>query len=274
MSDSVYAIVSVYDNIELLPHFLLYYARLDILRIFVVVRSPTRGPLYEAALEESGPFSADVYWFASHFFADSDKAEAEQLILQRNGVQPDDYVMHLDLDEFQEYPASLATIVQEMNAHDDWALRGWIVDRVAADGSLAPVLRTPSIGEQFPIGCAASEVLLGAWTQKIVLCRGRVRLQGGVRHDTENAYYDRVPVGRPADYIVHHFKWLRGLEQRLQTRLGRDRIGPKYAAECCQFLDYYRRTGRIDLREPRLKSCYLGALRDPILQLARPAPSS
>jgi hypothetical protein len=263
MSDIVYAIVSIYDNIELLPHFLSHYAGLGVQRIFVAVRSTIRDRLYETAVAEAAQFPANVYWFPSKCFSDSDKADGEQLILQRNSVQPDDYVMHLDLDEFQEYPAPLATIVRLMNARSDWALRGWIVDRVAENGTLAPVLRTPSIGEQFPIGCAVTEVLLSGWTQKIVLCRGRVRLQGGVRHDTENAHYERVPVGQSSDYIVHHFKWLQGLDQRLEARLARDFIGAKYAEECRHFLDYYRQRGRIDLREPRLNARRLGVLRDP-----------
>jgi hypothetical protein len=263
MSGTVYAIVSIYDNIELLPHFLSHYTRLRVHRIFVAVRSSIRDGLYEMAMAEAAHFAVNVYWYPSERFADSDKTDVEHQILQQNDVQADDYVMHLDLDEFQEYPAPLATILRLMNLHDDWALRGWIVDRVAEEGVLAPVLRTPSIGEQFPIGCAATEVLLNAWTQKIVLCRGRVRLQGGVRHDTENARYDSVPVGRPDEYIVHHFKWLQGLDQRLEARLTRGSISAKYAEECRQFLDYYRQRGRIDLREPRLNSRRLGGLRDP-----------
>lgn len=260
MSDLVYAIVSVYDNAELLPHFLSHYFELGVHRILVVVRSATRDELYDAAMSEAECYPASVYWFSATVFSDGDKADVEQGVLQANAVQPDDYVMHLDLDEFQEYPAPLSVIVQKMNAHNDWALRGWIVDRVAEDGNLAALSRTPSIGEQYPVAFAASEQLLNAWTQKIVLCRGRVRLQGGVRHDTENARYDRVPIGMPHQYVVHHFKWLLGLDRRLEQRLADGSLGGKYASECRKFLDYYRRHGRIDLSDARLKPRRLGAL--------------
>jgi glycosyl transferase family 2 len=260
MSDTVYAIVSIYDNAELLPHFLSHYSELGVNRILVVVRSATRGELYDAAVAEAVRYPASVYWFPATVFSDSDKADVEQRVLQANAVQPDDYVMHLDLDEFQEYPAPLPVIVREMNAYNDWALRGWIVDRVAEDGRLRAISRTPSIGEQYPMGCAATERLLNAWTQKIVLCRGRVRLQGGVRHDTENARYDRVPIGTPDQYVVHHFKWLLGLDRRLAQRLADGSIGGKYAAECREFLDYHRHHGRIDLSDTRLRPRRLGAI--------------
>jgi Glycosyl transferase family 2 len=162
MSDRVHAIVSVYDTVDLLPHFLSHYAALGVHRLYVLVRSAERGDLYHAARQASAGHPASVYWFAARVFADSNKAGAEQQVLEENGVLPDEYVMHLDLDEFQEYPAPLSVIVREMNAHNDWALRGWIVDRVAEDGRLAPIRRAPSIGEQFPIGCAVSEQVLNA----------------------------------------------------------------------------------------------------------------
>ena len=260
MSDRVFAVVSVYDHPELLPHFLDHYARLGVHRILVVARGEGVG---DAARAAARPFPAAVEDVPAAVFADSDKAEVEQAVLRAHGLEPDDYVMHLDLDEFQQYPAPLAEVVRRMNEADDWALRGWIVDRVAADGSLAAVRPTPSIGEQFPVGCDLTEIVLRAWTQKIVLCRGRVRLQGGVRHDTWNAWYERVPVGRSEDYVVHHFKWLRGLDDRLRARLERSAIGPAYAAECRRFLDYYAAGGRIDVTDPAIRPRWLGPLRYP-----------
>jgi hypothetical protein len=244
----------------LLPHFLAHYTRLGVNPILVSVRSRQRDGLYEAALRHAAPFPARVYWFAADYFADSNKAEAQQAILQQNGLEPDDYVMHLDLDEFHEYPAPLAEIVRLMNARDDWALRGWMLDRVAADGTLAPIAAAPSLGEQFPVGCDLTRVVLRGWTQKIVLCRGRVQLQGGVNHDTCNAWYDAVPVGQPDQYIVHHFKWTRGREQLLRDRVAEAAVAQGYADECRRFLDYYQAYGRIDLGDPTLRARRLGAL--------------
>jgi hypothetical protein len=271
MSHKVFAIVSLYDQPELLPHFLSHYTKLGVHRILVVVRTNERDRFFVQAEGDAGQFPASVHWFPSDKFADNDKSDVEQSVLCKNGVQSDDYVMHLDLDEFQEYPAPLAEIVRLMNLRDDWALRGWIVDRVAEDGGLPPIRPTPSIGEQFPIGCAATEVVLGAWTQKIVLCRGRVRLQGGVRHDTCNAYYHDVPMGHPHQYVVHHFKWIDGLAERLQARLETAAIGPAYAQECRRFIAYWKEHGRFDLAAPPLRARWLGGLNYPRAVFETPA---
>jgi len=221
--------------------------------------------MFERAEQEARHFPASIYWRPTEKFADSEKSEVEQSILQENNVQPDDYVMHLDLDEFQEYPVPLAEIVKLMNARDDWALRGWILDRVAANGELLAIMPSPSIGEQFPIGCELTKILLRAWTQKIMLCRGRVQLQGGVRHDTCNAYYDDIPIGQSEQYIVHHFKWINGLVPRLQERMEKAAIGPAYANECRRFIDYWNKHGRIDLTDPSLCSRWLGSLPYPTI---------
>src|SRR5262245_23690658 len=186
---------TMYENPDLLAHFLDHYTRLGVHQILVSVRSAEQGELYDSAVSHAAHFDARVYWTSAQRFADTDKAEVEQTILEKNGVEPDDYVMHLDMDEFHEYPASLAEIVRIMNRRGAWALRGWMLDRVAEDGTLAPIRSSPSIGEQFPIGCDLTSGLLKGWTQKIVLCRGRVQLQGGVNHDTCNAWYDDIQIG-------------------------------------------------------------------------------
>jgi glycosyl transferase family 2 len=254
VSERVIAVVSVYDNPVLLPHFLAYYAELGVDRILVAYRTARPDDAYADAVRLARAFPADLVWRQSAFFADSDKAAVELELLAAAGLGEDDYVMHLDLDEFQEYPAPLHAIVRAMNAQDDWALRGWIVDRVAADGSLAAVAPEPSLWQQFPVACKLTERVLRGWTQKIVLCRRRVQLAGGVRHDTCNAHYERVPVGRSDEYRVHHFKWTAGVERRIAARLASAAMGPAYRAECERFLDHYRRHGRIDLSDPALEA--------------------
>jgi len=263
MSERVFAVVTMYENPDLLVHFLDHYARLGVYRILVSVRTAEQGDLYDSAVSQATHFQARVYWESAQQFADSDKAEVEQAILEKNGVGPDDYVMHLDMDEFHEYPASLAEIVRIMNRRDAWALRGWMVDRVAEDGALAPIRPSPSIGEQFPIGCDLTGSLLKGWTQKIVLCRGRVRLQGGVNHDTCNALYDDVPIGDGDQYLVHHFKWMQGVDERLRTRLAHAAIAACYSDECRRFLDHYEARRRIDVRSAALRPRWLGALKYP-----------
>ena len=194
-------------------------------------------------------------------FSDLEKAAVEQSVLQINNLDPDDYVMHLDLDEFHEYPAPLSEIVSLMNRRRAKAIRGWLVDRVADDGMLVPVRDGIGIGDQFPIGCDLTRELLRGWTQKIMLCRASVNLLDGANHTTRDASFAWVPVGRAEDFIVHHFKWVHGADVRLRARLESTTLGAEYKAECKRFLDAYYPLGRIYIDDPRLRARRLGPLR-------------
>lgn len=264
MSHRVFAITSVYENPELLPHFVDHYARLGVDRILIVLRTPRREESLCHAFVSANSCPTAVSWFPCNHFADADKAEVEERVLRENGVRPDDYVMHLDLDEFHEYPVPIISIVEVMSRKRNWALRGWLVDRIAEGGVLAPVRSTFDIGEQYPIGCDVTKNLLKACTQKIMLCQARVRLRDGINHDTCNAFYEKIPFGRIEDYVVHHFKWTDGVEARLRARLDGPSVGPEYRRECHRFLECIRTTGKLDLSAPGLMPRWLGALRYPM----------
>jgi Glycosyl transferase family 2 len=260
----VFAVTSVYDDPGLLPHFVAHYERLGVDRILIVVRTPERGALWAQACAATAARRAEASWFPCDRFSDGDKAAVERTVLLAAGMAPDDFVMHLDLDEFHEYPAPLREIVALLSRHRHWAVRGGMVDRVAAGGVLAPVRPESDLGTQFPIGCDLTGGLLGAWTQKIMLCRGRTELKGGLNHDTRNAVYDRVPLGCAADYVVHHFKWTAGVDARLRARLDEALVGPEYRRECARFLESYGTAGKIDLNDPALRARHLGALTYPV----------
>jgi hypothetical protein len=206
----VSVITSAYDGFQLIPHFVQHYTELGVDQILLVVR----GGRDEAIKWIPTPDKASilkVFYQSAGGFSDSDKREVEMRVVMESGIDLDDYLIWADLDEFQEYPAPLDEIVNKMNQSKDWALRGWVIDRLAGDGGFPLVEKDWSIWEQFPLECDLTGMVIGAWTQKIMLCRKRVRLAGGVAHDTENAYYDRVPIGKASDYRVHHFKWVGGV---------------------------------------------------------------
>ncbi|HWT79272.1 MAG TPA: hypothetical protein VN648_10775, partial [Candidatus Methylomirabilis sp.] len=219
MSHRLFTVTSVYEYSGLLPHFLEHYTRLGVERIFMVVRTPVRDSCFFRALEAAAARPATVKWVSCTRFCDPEKAAVEETSLQEGGVGPDDYVMHVDLDEFHEYPAPLQDVIGPLRTHRAPAVRGRLVDRVAESGELAPIRPEPDLGSQFPIGCNLTGMVLRGWTQKIMICRARARLRGGVNHDALNTSYDRPPVGSDDEYIVHHFKWTEGVTSRLQSRL-------------------------------------------------------
>jgi hypothetical protein len=251
MSNLVFGIVSIYDHVELLPHFLDHYGRIGVREMFLSVRNEQVRPQAEEYVKELG-FGC-VFYAPTDVFDDSDKVDIEERILAAQKLDQDDYILHLDLDEFHQYPAALSEIVAEMNYHNDWAVAGLMADHVAADGRLRTVTRNPSIWEQFPIIIDLSANVLLACTTKIMICRKRVRLKGGGRHSTENVPSDRKPI--PGDYIVHHFKWLEGLDDRIKHRLKCDTLVGLYRDECLRFLDFYKRCGgNFDLSDQNLNA--------------------
>jgi hypothetical protein len=251
MSHKVYAIVSVYNVPELIPHFLSHYTRLGVREILIAVRAERTTALAMAVRDHAKSYPATVHCIPVSTFADADKVAVEDSILTQHSVQPDDYVMHLDLDEFQEYPAPLAEVVRLMNQRQELAISGRLLDRVSEDGHLNPIFATSGIEDQFPIVCRITEQLLRACIRKIVLCRRRVTLTDGGRHATLNVRCDTVPIGDPRSYLVHHFKWTKGVDSRLRERLCHGAVSNAYVAECRRFLDHLATFGRIDLSNPR-----------------------
>ncbi|AMV40975.1 hypothetical protein [Planctomyces sp. SH-PL62] len=263
MGASVYAVVSIYEDHGLLPHFLEHYDRLGVRRTFVVVRTPTRGALAARAAEAAAGRPAAATWVECDRFADPEKAAVEERVLRAAGVDADDFVMRLDLDEFHEYPAPLAEVVGPLGRRRDRAVRGRLVDRVAEGGVLAPVRPDPDLGLQFPIGCELTGGALGGWTQKVMICRAGARLRGGVNHDALGVSYEPPPAGPGDGYLVHHFKWTEGVASRLRSRLGEADVGPEYRRECRRFLELAGGAGRIDLSDASLLARRLGPLARP-----------
>jgi hypothetical protein len=253
MKRLIVAIVSIYDDAQLLPHFLDHYRRLGVARLFLAVRRETVLAAAELAVKAAG--FGTIRFLPAAMFSDADKAETEESILAAEDIAPDDLVLHLDLDEFHEYPAALTEIAEKMERHGGFAVRGTILDRIAADGRLTPVAPSASIWEQFPIAADFTAIVLRGCASKVMICRRRVRLANGGRHDTIGLVHEPPPV--PGAYRVHHFKWIEGVDRRLEQRLARDSLVKSYRKECRRFLLHFNGSGdRVDVGDARLNMHY------------------
>ncbi|HEV2968859.1 MAG TPA: glycosyltransferase family 2 protein [Pirellulales bacterium] len=240
----IYSVALIHDGLSILPHFLQHYRDLGVDRI--LLGAETRA--YDEAHFIAKSFDVQVAPFRQKRFNDPGNQELEELLLRLHGVEDDDYVLYLDCDEFQEYPAPLKAVVAEMDKRNIWAARGWFIDRLAPDGKFRPILPAPSLDRQFPVKCHATRNIVGGWDQKIMICRGRVRLKGG-HHDTFNAMYDIEPI--LGAYRVHHYKWTEGVEDRMSYR-GQGSTSPIYHRETESAVQIARQRGGFDLNDPRL----------------------
>lgn len=188
--------------------------------------------------------------------------------LQRRVCDPEDWVISADIDELHVYPDDLSAVIDWMQDEGIDCLDGPMIDRVAADGTLAAVEPERSLQETFPVEadvmCPAGKTH-GAddatGTCKIMLFRAHVEpsLGGhstttqGVRH----AY--RLPINRfpkiktPAlrfalPAYVAHFKWHAGLERSVTTRINTPGASPAGSDYGRRVLDFLAAAGgRIDL---------------------------
>ncbi|KAL4430583.1 hypothetical protein ABPG77_005823 [Micractinium sp. CCAP 211/92] len=238
----VYTLVNTdYDGAKLLPHFLNYYHAHGVTwRRFLVLLHHTPGAYSRRGLEDAMGICAGYavecrVWEGRY---SSEEHMAQQLdMLQEYVADPTDWVVAADVDEFQWWGGKFIkdAIAEISQRSDPWAtyLRGRLVDRVAADGSLAAVAQPMGdsqagvlpIFQQFPLECSVANKLYKGWDTKIVAYRAHFRVSRSAQHliqaDDAAAYYGPcdpppAPCPRPrgfnleADYFnitpYHRFK--------------------------------------------------------------------
>lgn len=242
---SIFAVVSVFGTPELLPHFCSHYTRLGVDRILI----STNLDLDRSLLEEAYPLIS-VRYTNYPCFSNAYKHEGEEIMLQQARASDTDWVMHLDLDEFHQYPAHVKDICAIADSRGIVAIQGEFLDRVATDWVLHPIRPTPNISEQFPLAAKLTKTL-GMDARKIMLARRHVRLNAG-RHSAVGVKADRWPVGLREHYKVHHFRWTEDLLERMETRWSPEEVNAYHWARInLEFVQSYRQTGHMSIEHAR-----------------------
>ena len=121
-----------------------------------------------------------------------------------------------DVDEFQQYPDSLDAVIADAEASGAPAVGGVLLDRVAADGSMAPWSVAVGLDRSYPLGGFITAEMLGGNPNKLVLAHSRV-------HNISTGNHE-IPDFRPPNnplVIIHHFKWRAGVLEYLRERVRR-----------------------------------------------------
>ncbi|MEU0947481.1 glycosyltransferase family 2 protein [Streptomyces canus] len=127
---------------------------------------------------------------------------------------PQDWWVVADLDEFHVYDQPLADVITACETGGYDYVKGALLDRVAADGSLAPFKPHDSIWSQYPLAGLVTLRLPGGGSSKVTLARGDVRLHLG-QHGAETG---RLIPAEQSFPQVHHFKWNDSALARLVQR--------------------------------------------------------
>jgi tetratricopeptide (TPR) repeat protein len=259
-ANQVFAICSLRDGSELLPHWLEHYSNLGADQLLVGVFDDVISPKARDELARC----AKRWKFTCFQQTWNNVPEALHEQQRRTGCRlagavPETWIMHTDLDEFHQFPAPLGEIVAAAEAQQIDAVIGWFLDRVARDGSLPIVRSSPTLWEQFPIGCRLTARVMRTVTQKIMLARFGVPVRYGHHHPVAHANLGLVPLGRADQYVVHHFKWRGDSLVRIQWSLSQPNIQPKWKKEATRFLTWLKANGgRINLEDPSLQAIDLG----------------
>jgi|PlaIllAssembly_1097288.scaffolds.fasta_scaffold337001_2 hypothetical protein len=131
----------------------------------------------------------------------------------RSELPPEDWVIVVDPDEFYGYRQSVPETLAAMEASGHDALRGYFADRIAADFTLPEVTDAP-LFEQFPLETSITKKITTGQSLKICAIRNRIPLILGHHHP-----YGVRPNYAPEWIKVHHFKWTKGLRNRVLRHL-------------------------------------------------------
>lgn len=268
--------VGVDLELGMLPHFLDHYLALGIparnARVILNSRDPG-SPGLDAAdrllLRRGAPRARR--WIAPYT---SNAMWAERRALQAEVAAPGDWIVNADVDELHEYPAPIGEVIAELERTRRNCVQGVIIDRLAPDGSLAPVRPNRPLAVQFPVRADVSLSVIGtgenhgvSGTIKLMLHRHDVLPRRGghtVHDDGAPARYatgNRLSVFPGASdpdwracfpFRVHHYKWTQTLRESLERRLSTEGVsvaGREYGGRIDRYLAAH---GRIRLEDASL----------------------
>jgi hypothetical protein len=124
------------------------------------------------------------------------------------GLPSSAWIATADIDEFQQYPTDLRTFVQELERQNYELVKGRLVERIARNFRLPPLLADQCIFTQFPLEASFHIGNPG----KIILHRNYVKTTPGHHYFEESS--DHPLRVYPGILKVAHFKWFEGVAQK------------------------------------------------------------
>jgi hypothetical protein len=117
-----------------------------------------------------------------------------------------------DSDELHTYPTPPHELIAHAASAGRTVVGGLMLDRVAADGTLAGWTPPQGLDAAYPLGGFLTHRLLRGDPRKIVLARADAPLAAGNHRSPGQRPANGVPV------LVHHFKWRAGVQPYLRQR--------------------------------------------------------
>jgi hypothetical protein len=243
---NIHLVTVVGKYAALLPDMLRHYQALGVTSFHVHIHASDQDdPIIEQVYQAALRFGIEV---ASLTIAPWSECINPMLYRISRQKWPDDWFIMADQDEFQHYSDPVSEVARYCEGHNYDYVEGCVVDRVAKSGMLEPVLPDIALPGQFPIGVLLSGALLGSVINKVVLCKGRVKVGPG-------QHFAHSGAGCPISefYVpVFHYKWVADLLTRLHARIVEQQyLGEGLWQENARFLNHYLQHGRIITEDPQ-----------------------
>lgn len=230
--------VAVDDDASLLPHFLRHYSSQGVTRFFIAahpdsaaeVRRRCRG--YRAVVVRDADTAESV---------EGGTRAVTALRLKHSG--PREWVALADLDEFQIHEGGVRASARRAEREGANAVRGVMIDRVAADGSLPDFDDASDLWSLYPARCRLTKRLQGGLDYKCALVRGHLL--------SANAHHRLRGEKRSSRRVeIHHFKWNARAVPRIRRAIRRIKAaGLGWHVEYERVLAHLRRHGRLRWRD-------------------------
>lgn len=227
MSLKLFVVILDYDQL-LWEQFLQHYMKIGVTDFYVVTRAKISNPFNNVQIfDKYNP--EDTIRITDH----SCKTE-----LRKKFCAADEWHIVVDLDEFIEFDKPIDEIIKEADVQQCDAVRAFMLDRMSKDG-LLPETST-NIWEQYSVICKFSYEILKAYSFKTVLIKGHLEsYMKAYSRMTDQKLFKR-------DMKIHHFKWRKGIVERLFRRYQMQKISKMpWRTEHAIFLRYWYKNKRL-----------------------------
>ena len=258
-------IFNIVDDITLLPQFLSYYSQLGVDEFLINVTDESGdGSILDVCkhfLQHTRHVITNTHSGRARWALQMEMAKRAQ----RRFCDTKDWILHVGLDEFHEYPAALRDFFTQCDRIGTNLVTGECIDRVSPNGELNRLEPDVPVFEQFPLACQLSQELLQVPRWRTVAARGNVFVSKTFDAEMDPLVQKGIEAGvisvHPAAIQVHHFKWhermLKAIKQEREEARAAQLIAGHGAKESIsdnsRIINYFEKTGdRIDLSSKAL----------------------
>ena len=225
--------VSIFDDAQLLPHFLGHYLQFGITEFHVAAPPQLADDIRRMSTGYT------VFQYSGLDVAETVCGGVSAVASMREVAQEaDEWSVLVDLDEFVEFGEPLRTIVEDMEGEGANIARGVMYDRFAVDGRPKPFDEGSHLPSLYPVRARFIKNIMGGIDIKGVLVKGHLKGRGA-----HHIFYDEVRYSKV--FEISHYKWNDPSLRRIRQAYEMSRAaGLDWSQQYKKVLDHYARYGR------------------------------